>query len=68
MSRVYRVNELRGVMPGYVRAETISGAIRAVARSMFTVKPCTVDEVYRAMKDEQIILDAVDGEGEGNGA
>jgi len=35
---------------------------------MFTVKPCTVDEVYRAMKDEQIILDAVDGEGEGNGA
>lgn len=59
MSRIYVVTD-RGLKSAvrWVRANTLAGAMRAVAGELFEVHAATSDEVYRAMSTGVGVLDA----------
>lgn len=61
MSRIYVVRDRQtGAVESYVRANTLAGAIRAVAETLFTATPATTDEIYLASKSGKFdVLDAV---------
>jgi hypothetical protein len=59
MSRIYVVTD-RGLKSAvrWVRANTLAGALRAVAEELFEVHAASSDEVYRAMSTGVKVLDA----------
>jgi hypothetical protein len=59
--RIYTVRDKHtGAVESYVRANTLVGAIRAVAETLFTAMPATTDEIYLATKSGKFdVIDAV---------
>jgi ActR/RegA family two-component response regulator len=76
MSRIYIVTDCTtGALVRYVRANTLNGAVRAVANEHFIAAPADHDTLFAAFKSKAEILDAVEPEqedlpltGTGNGA
>lgn len=62
MSRIYIVTASDGSFERYVRANTLNGAIRAVAHDMFGAKPATTEQMYHAFKGGFEVLDTVEPE------
>jgi hypothetical protein len=60
-SRIYTVrNNTSGKLVRYVRANTLGGAIRAVAEEHFAARPATTDEIFQASKSATFdVLDAL---------
>ena len=59
MSRIYVVYVKGGATVRWVRANSLNGAIRAVAAEKFTAKAASTEEVYQAMSQGAEVLDAV---------
>lgn len=63
MSRIYvvRKRDAQGALVRYVRANTLNGAVRAVAEELFTAAATTTEEVFQAMKSGHFdVLDALE--------
>lgn len=59
MSRIYVVTHTEGGAQEFVRANTLSGAIRAVANASMTARAATTEQMYVAFKAGLTVLDAV---------
>jgi hypothetical protein len=60
-SRIYTIrNKATGKLTRYVRANTLAGAIRAVAEEHFSATPSSTDDIFLASKAGAFdVLDAV---------
>jgi hypothetical protein len=64
MSRIYVVTHTESKDQQFVRANTLTGAIRAVANQTFSAKAATTEEMYQAFKLGLTVIDAVKEEPE----
>lgn len=62
MSRIYVVTTKASGVERYVRANTLNGAIRAIANEDFTALAATTDQLFLAFKAGFEVLDAIEPE------
>jgi hypothetical protein len=62
MSRIYIVTNKENDVDQYVRANTLNGAMRAVANQTYIARTATTDEMFLAFKAGLVVLDAVKDE------
>lgn len=59
MSRIYVVTDRETQIDHYVRANSLNGAVRAVANEKYTAKTATTEQLFQAYKIGITVLDAV---------
>jgi hypothetical protein len=62
MSRIYKITERETGIDRFVRANSLNGAIRAIANEKFTGASATTEELFQAFKVGLEVLDAVEAD------
>lgn len=62
MSRIYVVTTRASGVERYVRANTLNGAVRAVANEDFTAATASTEQLFQAFKAGFTILDSIEPE------
>jgi hypothetical protein len=61
MSRIYVVRKRDGSLVRFVRANTLNGAVRALADEVFEAKAATTEDIYQATVTKRFdVLDALE--------
>ena len=63
-SRIYVVSSRATDEVVYVRAKTLSAAIRSVADARFEARAASTEDVYLAMREGCVVMDAMEPDGE----